>query len=148
MNKKLRHRHWPLGRIRCIFRPCEPALSEETRRATYKSFEERKAELRAAVKEERDRLYALIDNGADVDDDPLLAHVARNRGTLKGPVRRVPTGERREIPSGEIHADVETAEARRLRLQEEDRERIKAAHTARAEAAREARLDRLRRGEI
>lgn len=90
----------------------------------------------------------MIDNGADVDDDPLLAHIAKNRGTLKGRVRRVPHGERREIPSGEISADVETAEARRLRLQEEERERIKAAHMARAEAEREARLDRLRRGEI
>lgn len=148
MNEKIRHRHWPLGWIRCLLRPCGLALAEETRRHTYVSFADRKAELRAAVKEERDRLYAMIDDGADVDDDPLLAHIARNRGTLKGRVRRVPTGERREIPSGEIRADVETAEARRLRLQEEERARIRAAYAARAEADREARLDRLRRGEI
>lgn len=148
MPEKIRHRHWPGGWLRCLFRPCEPALAEETRRATYKSFAERKAELQAAVDEERARLYALIDDGADVDDDPLLAHIARNRGTLKGSVRRVPTGERREIPSGEIRADVETSEQRARHQQAVDRERASAEYAARAEAARAARLDRLRRGEL
>ena len=148
MNDKIRHRHWPLGWLRCIFRPCETFLSEETRRMTYQSFDGRKEELRAAVAEERDRLYRMIDNGADVDDDPLLGYIARNRGTLKGRVRRVPTGERQAVPSGEIRADLETAEARRLRLQEEERAQIRGRRAAQAEAERQARLARLRRGEV
>ena len=121
MTKKLRHRHWPLGWLACLLRPCGVALSEETRRATYESFADRKRELRAAVAEERDRLYRMIDDGADIDDDPLLAHIARNRGTLQGEVRRVPNGD---------HTLAALSRA-----------------VVEAERQREARLDRLRRGE-
>lgn len=140
MNHKIRHRHWPLGWVCCLFRPCDPALAEETRRETYRSFEDRKAELRAAVEEERERLYALIDNGADVDNDPLLGHIARNRGTLKGPVRRV--------PSGEIIDDMAATRRRAQREADELDRETTALHIARAEAKREERLDRLRRGII